>query len=290
MALLFSSAQSIRLSRMLLQSTRFSPLQAISSRQFSSSAQTAQSEESKELELRTGDSALTRKQKRKEQAYRLKEMDQLEKESLIHQHFPKVKNGTYPKVMYDVPLSDLQEIRKIIIRRYGFTQEEINSVLKYHPALLVNHMTHLQKVQSEDELKGLKSLEKVFCREYNQSREFVRKLVIRYPFVLGKTRAELRGTLESIIELGLSEKETIDMVQQCPQLFSTKVSRRVEETVFLFDLYHQMSRDQVIEIFRNFPFLMQVASVNLKRFLGQFKKYRYSHEQIMNLVSRNAPY
>jgi len=75
-------------------------------------------------------------------------MDQTEKESLIHQHFPKVKNGQYPKAMYEIPLNDLMEIRKIIIRRYGFTQEEINAIMKYHPALLVNHMTHTQKVQS----------------------------------------------------------------------------------------------------------------------------------------------
>ena len=69
---------------------------------------------------------ISRKETRKQQVESLKQMDQKEKELLIYEHFPKVKNGTYPKIMFDTPLQDLMDIKKTIIRKYKFTNSEIN--------------------------------------------------------------------------------------------------------------------------------------------------------------------
>ena len=59
----------------------------------------------------------------------------------------------------------------------------------------------------------------------------------------------------------------------------------MKECFHLFSLYHDINKDQVIDIFKHFPYLFCCDMTKLREFLGEFRKYRFNERQIMNIVS-----
>jgi len=58
----------------------------------------------------------------------------------------------------------------------------------------------------------------------------------------------------------------------------------MDEIFMLFDLYHRIEKSQVMEIFESFPYLFCCDTAKMQRFLGEFRKYKMTNDQIMNLV------
>jgi hypothetical protein len=54
---------------------------------------------------------------------------------------------------------------------------------------------------------------------------------------------------------------------------------------FIFRLYHGINEQEVTEIFKSFPYLYLCEQTKLQKFLGEFRKYRMTKEQIIRLVS-----
>lgn len=53
----------------------------------------------------------------------------------------------------------------------------------------------------------------------------------------------------------------------------------------LFELYHKIQKSDVMDIFRHFPYLFCCDSVKMRILLAQFRKYRFTNQQILELVS-----
>ena len=74
------------------------------------------------------------------------------------------------------------------------------------------------------------------------------------------------------------------LVFEVPILLSTEIGVKAKEVEELFQIYHKISEHEVTEIFKSFPYLYCCPSTKLQAFLAQFRKYRLSKEQILNLV------
>lgn len=152
--------------------------------------------------------------------------------------------------------------------------------MRYNPKfILVDH----QKEQ------GIKTLQAFFVNEKGFDAEAVRTLVVRYPYILSKTRNELNTFFEIIKGQGLSEEETMRALLDCPKLISRKdLNKQIKEIQFLFRLYHGINEQEVTSIFRNFPYLYLCETNKLQKFLGEFRKYRMTKEQIIKLCSNSG--
>lgn len=68
-----------------------------------------------------------------------------------------------------------------------------------------------------------------------------------------------------------------------PSLISVDLESQLKEIVFLFELYHGISQEDTMKIFQAFPYMLCVKPRKIQRFLGEFRKYRYTQAQIMNV-------
>ena len=59
----------------------------------------------------------------------------------------------------------------------------------------------------------------------------------------------------------------------------------MKEVFYLFDLYHKITPEEVMSVFRSFPYLFCCDTVKMRLFLGQFRKYKFTKEQILHIVS-----
>lgn len=49
--------------------------------------------------------------------------------------------------------------------------------------------------------------------------------------------------------------ESIKLIFECPKLLSVDLDSNISETFTLFELYHKIKQQEVIEIFKHFPYL-----------------------------------
>lgn len=69
--------------------------------------------------------------------------------------------------------------------------------------------------------------------------DMVRTLVIRYPYILSKTSAELTKFFEIMAKQGITEEETMRALLDVPKLISKKdLEHQIKEIQFIFKLYH----------------------------------------------------
>jgi len=79
------------------------------------------------------------------------------------------------------------------------------------------------------------------------------------------------------------------LIFECPKLLSIKLDKSMEELFYIFDLYHKIEKETVInDIFKNFPYLFCCDPVKIQKFMGQFRKYRLTKEQIINLSANSG--
>lgn len=77
---------------------------------------------------------------------------------------------------------DIVGAEQQLINTYGFLQEEVNFVMRYNPKFIL--------LQTKGDQTGIKTLEEFFVNQKGFELDAVRTLVVRYPYVLSKTRAE----------------------------------------------------------------------------------------------------
>jgi hypothetical protein len=117
--------------------------------------------------------------------------------------------------------------------------------------------------------------------------EAVRTLVVRYPYVLSKSLSDFRVFFDTLRAEGLSDVEIMKALLDCPKLISKKeLSKKIKEIQFIFRLYHQINETEVNDIFRNFPYLYCCEHNKLQKFMGEFRKYRFTKEQIIKVCSQ----
>ena len=55
---------------------------------------------------------------------------------------------------------------------------------------------------------------------------------------------------------GISNKKVMKILLDYPKILSVDIDKTLKETIFLFELYHQIPEKDTIKIFRAFPFLV----------------------------------
>lgn len=188
----------------------------------------------------------------------------------------------FPNRVLDLDFErDILGAEQKLIKEYGFLKEEINFIMKHKPTLILFE-------QGSDE-NGLKGMIKFFVNERGFDMDVVRALALKYPFVLSKQVSHFKNFFDILQRNGLTEDETIRALLECPKLISRDLEKQIKEINFLFNLYHGIKDQQVFEIFRSFPYLYCCEIKKIQYFMGEFKKYRFTNQQIINLVSYHNP-
>ena len=131
---------------------------------------------------------------------------------------------------------------------------------------------------------GMNTLKEFFVKKYGFDMELVRTLVVKYPFILSKTEEHLESVFTSLEKQGVSRLESIKLIFECPKLISVDLDKTISETFTLFELYHKIKQQEVMDIFRHFPYLFCCDLTKMRVLLAQFRKYRFTNEQILHLV------
>lgn len=151
--------------------------------------------------------------------------------------------------------------------------------MKYKPSFIL--------LDFESQKQGMNAINKFFVETKGFDLDTVRTLVVKYPYILGKTIDEFEQFFNIMKSKELSEEETMRILLECPKLVSKDLDKQMKEIFFLFNLYHGISEKEVMGIFQGFPYLFCCELQKIQRFMGEFRKYRYTKEQIIKLVNHN---
>lgn len=159
-----------------------------------------------------------------------------------------IKISRFPTRIYELDFEkDILVAEQKLINEYGFLKEEINFIMKYKPSFIL--------FEQDSQKTGLKSLVNYLVEERGFDMDVVRTLTVKYPYILSKEESDLRNYFEILTRHGLTEKEIIKALIECPKLISRNLEHQMKEIHFLFNLYHGMKDNDVLEIFRSFPYL-----------------------------------
>jgi len=84
-------------------------------------------------------------------------------------------------------------------------------------------------------------LYKYFVEEKGFDIDALRTLIVKYPYVLGKTRNDVEEYFTMMQRLGLNDDEAMRSLLECPKLISKNLEKQIKEINFLFNLYHGMT-------------------------------------------------
>ena len=84
----------------------------------------------------------------------------------------------------------------------------------------------------------------------------------------------------------INEKVAMKQLVECPKLISQDLDHKIKEISFLFNLYHGIPESSVRTIFIKFPYLLCCEIDKVRQFMGEFKKYRFTKEQVVRTVSK----
>lgn len=156
---------------------------------------------------------------------------------------------------------------KTLMEKYGFTQPEMNHLVKNKPTVVL--------FKEEEVLgRGILVVEKTLCGELNFELDTVKTLIVKYPFILQKTKEELHNFFAVMNSHHINNETAMDLLLTCPKLLAGDLGAQLKEIIFLFELYHKMSEQETIKIFRAFPFMAVTDLRKLTKFLGKFRMYQ----------------
>jgi hypothetical protein len=178
-------------------------------------------------------------------------------------------------------MDDITKLESQLKKEFGFIKEEIRFVVRHKPSFLL---------WQETQKTGMNTLRDFFVKKYGFDMELVHTLVVKYPFILSKTQDQLDNVFSTLEKQGVSHLESIKLIFECPKLVSVDLEKSISETLSLFELYHKIKQQEVMDIFRHFPYLFCCDTVKMRTLLSQFRKYRFTNDQILNLVSFEAAF
>jgi mTERF len=82
-----------------------------------------------------------------------------------------------------------------LINEYGFVKEEINFITKHKPTFVL---------AIDTDKSGIHIVKKVFIDDKGFPLEYIRTLILKYPYILGKTEEELTKYFDILNGHGLT--------------------------------------------------------------------------------------
>ena len=153
-------------------------------------------------------------------------------------------------------------------KQYGFSKEEIRFLTRNKPVWLFDN----------EEKKGIAAVTEHFISTLGYNQELIRTLVVKYPHFLSKTPEQIEKTYSLLREEGLSDQEITKLLFDCPKLISMNLEMRMPEIFHLFELYHKIPKERVMEIFKKFPYLFCCDLDKIRLFMCSFRKYRLTQD------------
>ena len=86
----------------------------------------------------------------------------------------------------------------------------------------------------------------------------------------------------------IEKDEAMKLMIEVPKIASQDISKKLTEAHFLFELYNKFTMEETVKIFRAFPYLVCVDHRKLTLFNGEFKKYKMTKEQILNVCCNSG--
>ena len=134
---------------------------------------------------------------------------------------------------------------------------------------------------------GIEAVSSLLKDKYGFNNELVRTLVLKNPAILGKSKGQINFFFEWMRRnKQIDATTTMQKVFEVPSLLNVDIAVKAKEVDELFEIYHGMTPADVKSIFLDFPYLYCCPSRKLQLFLSEFRKYRFSKDQILNIVSR----
>jgi hypothetical protein len=62
----------------------------------------------------------------------------------------------------------------------------------------------------------------------------------------------------------------------------------MKEITFLMNLYMGLTEKEVMSIFKDFPYLFCCEQDKVRRFMGEFKKYRFTKPQLIKVLKQSG--
>lgn len=199
----------------------------------------------------------------------------------MREHFPNLRMSRFPTRCETLDFEkDILPAEQRLINEFGFLKQEINIIMKSRPSFIL-----FEHENPKD--GGLSTMVSFFVDQKNFDLDVVRTLILRRPSLLSKKEADFHNFFSLMEKHGMTEDEIIKALIEAPKVMQTNIEHQMKEIFFLFNLYHGIKEQDVMDIFRNFPYLFCCEVTKVKKFMGEFKKYRFTQEQLIRLVSFN---
>ena len=170
---------------------------------------------------------------------------------------------------------DILPLEQRLINEYGFVKEEVNFMVRHRPSIIL--------LDQEKDV-GIPVLHRFFVEKKGFDIDTMRTLVVKYPYIAGKTEQQLNHFFETLKAQGLKEEEIMQALLEIPKLISMDIDKQIKDITFLFNLYHGFSIQEVMDIFKQFPYLLCCDADKIQRYMAEFRKYQFTKEQIYRLV------
>lgn len=90
-----------------------------------------------------------------------------------------------------MPFDQILALEAQLKQKFEFTNEEISFVTKHKPTFLL---------WDQNKSTGMTALQQFFVEKHGLDIEYVRTLVVKYPFILSKTQEHLDSVLKTLEE------------------------------------------------------------------------------------------
>ena len=133
----------------------------------------------------------------------------------MKKHFPYIKINRFPLRCLTMDFEkDILGAEQSLISKYGFVKEEINFIMKSKPTFIII---------DERSNEGIHVVHKLLVEDKGFDKDVVRTLVVKYPYILGKTREQLEAFFDLLKYQGFSEDECMRSLLECPKLISMEL-------------------------------------------------------------------
>jgi hypothetical protein len=88
--------------------------------------------------------------------------------------------------------------------------------MRHKPTFILN--------QTSDDT-GIKVVHDYFVVKHGYTPEFLRTLVVKYPFILSRTKDDIEFTFKTLEENGIERAEAVKLVFDCPKILSIDLKK-----------------------------------------------------------------
>lgn len=119
----------------------------------------------------------------------------------MKEHFPGLRMSRFPRRSLTKDFEkDILATEQKLINEYGFEKAEIDFIMKYKPSLILS---------SETEKTGPHIVKKVFVDQKGFPIEYIRTLMVKYPYILSKEEQELQKYFEVLNSHEVSNEQAM---------------------------------------------------------------------------------